>query len=304
MNIWGIRGHVEGNSWIDRIGLRVLRALLPWVLLSGSLSTRGSNYWVRMRLVVLGRCRYASLGNHLDPLLLITRLFHPLLLLLHILIVIKGCLLWCAIPRLRSVHLRFESQFVLALLILIVFFRLVSLVNLLLVLWEGIELLETLRWRGYDSLRCRVLSFLLFEILSSLSDWCRGTGCLGWWLNLWNSFLDALKVKSSLGCHSDWFEGAFLHAFVIHNFAGMLSPHLLVYCSVSKPFECVDLGLPSFWVNGNMLLDIFPLGNLLPVLSSDCSGILVKLRLKLVLLTLSLNLFVLFLDLPDVLKAI
>ena len=149
-----------------------------------------------------------------------------------------------------------------------------------------------------------MLSFLLFKILSGLSDWCRGTGCLGWLLNLWNSFLDALKVKTSLGCHSDRFEGAFLHSFVIHNFAGMLSPHLLVYCSVSKPFECVDLGLPSFWVNGNMLLDIFPLGNLLPVLSSDCSGILVKLRLKLVLLTLSLNLFVLFLDLPDVLKAI
>ena len=149
-----------------------------------------------------------------------------------------------------------------------------------------------------------MLSFLLFEILSSLSDRCRGTGCLGWWLDLCNPFLDALKVKSCLGCHSNRFEGAFLHAFVIHNFAGMLSPHLFVYCSVSKPFECVDLGLPSFWVNGNMLLDIFPLGNLLPVLSSDCSRILVELRLKLVLLTLSLDLFVLFLNLPNVLKAI
>ena len=149
-----------------------------------------------------------------------------------------------------------------------------------------------------------MLSFLFFEILSGLSDWCRGTGCLGWCLNLWSPFLDGLKVKSCLGCHSGRFEGAFLHAFVIHNFAGMLSPHLLVYCSVSKPFECVDLGLPSFWVDGNMLLDIFPLCNLLPVLSCDCGRILVELRLKLVLLILSLNLFVFFLDLPDVLKAI
>jgi hypothetical protein len=29
LNIWGIRGHVESDSWVDRIGLRVLRALLP-----------------------------------------------------------------------------------------------------------------------------------------------------------------------------------------------------------------------------------------------------------------------------------
>lgn len=149
-----------------------------------------------------------------------------------------------------------------------------------------------------------MLSFLFFEILSCLSDWCRSTGCLGWWMSLWNPLLDALKVKSSLGCHSNRFEGAFLHAFVIHNFASMLSPYFFVYCSISKPFECVDLGLPSFWVDGNMLLDIFPLGNLLPVLSCDCGRILVELRLKLVLLTLSLNLFVFFLDLPDVLKAI
>lgn len=53
-----------------------------------------------------------------------------------------------------------------------------------------------------------------------------------------------------------------------------------------------------------MLLDIFPLGNLLPVLSCDGSRILVELRLKLVLLALSLNLFVLLLDLADTLKAV
>jgi hypothetical protein len=148
-----------------------------------------------------------------------------------------------------------------------------------------------------------MLSFLFFEIQNGLSDWCRSTR-LGWWLNLWSPCLYALKIKSSLGCHSNRFEGAFLHAFVINNFAGMLSPHLLVYCSVSKPFECVDLGLSSFWVNSNMLLDIFPLCNLLPVLSCDGSRILVELRLELVLLTLGLDLFVLFLDLPDVLKAV
>jgi len=53
-----------------------------------------------------------------------------------------------------------------------------------------------------------------------------------------------------------------------------------------------------------MLLDIFPLGNLLPVLSCDGSRILVELRLELVLLTLGLDLFVLFLDLADALKAV
>jgi hypothetical protein len=53
-----------------------------------------------------------------------------------------------------------------------------------------------------------------------------------------------------------------------------------------------------------MLLDIFPFGNLLPVLSCDGSRILVELRLELVLLTLSLDLFVLLLDLADALKAI
>ena len=149
-----------------------------------------------------------------------------------------------------------------------------------------------------------MLSFLFFEILSSLSNWCRSTRRLGWWLIPLNPCLGALKVKSSLGCHSNRFEGTFLHAFILHNFAGMLPPHLFVYCSISKPFKCVDLGLPGFWVNAKMLLDIFSLGNLLPVLSCDGSRIMVELRLKLVLLTLSLDLFVLLLDLPDVLKAI
>lgn len=149
-----------------------------------------------------------------------------------------------------------------------------------------------------------MLSFLFLKILSGLGDRCRSARRLGWWLNLWDPSLDALKVKSSLGCHSDRLERAFLHAFVIHNFAGMFPPHLLVDCSVRKPLECVDLGLPSFWVNRNMLLDIFPLGNLLPVLSCDGSRILVELRLELVLLTLGLNLFVLFLDLADALKAV
>jgi hypothetical protein len=53
-----------------------------------------------------------------------------------------------------------------------------------------------------------------------------------------------------------------------------------------------------------MLLDIFPLGNLLPVLGCDGSRILVELRLELVLLALGLDLFVLLLDLADALKAV